>query len=182
MSYSFCGFIKMHLENFSFVHICIEQELFLVVKIQAACWGGIGENFMDIVPVPSGVLHVDGIGVGEHDVHLGPGQLGLAHVVLQFVSFNTTASIISIFVVIVSVVTLLITETPLFALITIWKVEIFLDYFAPNWSQTHRCKICYHCRPSCQLDKYRFLLPVNFCKSIDIQDWSTGFWLKWQQI
>ena len=87
---------------------------------------------MNIVPVPSGVLHVDGIGVGEHDVHLGPGQLGLAHVVLQFVSFNTTASIISIFVVIVSVVTLLITETPLFALISIWKVEIFLDFFAPN--------------------------------------------------
>ena len=59
---------------------------------------------MDIVPVPGGVLHVDGVGVGEHDVHLGPGQLGLTHVVLQFVSFNTTASIISIFVVIVSVV------------------------------------------------------------------------------
>ena len=87
---------------------------------------------MDIVPVPGGVLHVDGVGVGEHDVHLGPGQLGLTHIVLQLVSFNTTASIISILVATVRVVTLLITETPLFALITIWKVEILLDYFAPN--------------------------------------------------
>ena len=79
---------------------------------------------MDVVPVPGGVLHVDGVGVGEHDVHLGPDQLGLTHVVLQLVAFNTTASIISILVVIVNVVTLLVTETPLLALIPIWKVNI----------------------------------------------------------
>ena len=79
---------------------------------------------MDILPVSGGVLHVDGVGVGEHDVHLGPHQLGLTHVVLQLVAFNTTASVISILVVVINVFTFLITEAPLLALIPIWKVNI----------------------------------------------------------
>ena len=125
VSQFFSRLIKMHLENFSFVHIRVEQKLFLVVKIQSACWGCIDIEVVDVVPVPGGVLHVDGVGVGEHDVHLGPHQLGLTHVVLQLVAFNTTASVISILVVVINVFTFLITEAPLLALIPIWKVNIW---------------------------------------------------------
>lgn len=97
------------------------------MEIQPACWGCIGQNLVQVVPVWCGIHHVDGVGVCEHHIHFGEALFCLAHLHpwhrAQIIALNTTALVVSIRVGKVNVFTFLVTEAPLFTFIAVWKME-----------------------------------------------------------
>ena len=112
----------MHLEHFSLVNVRNKEKLLLVMKVQTARRLEILLNLagnVNLRILSVRVHHEDGVLVGEQDVHLGEGELGSTHLVLELVSLHTTAPVVSIIVGIVDVLTLLVTEAPLLALIAI---------------------------------------------------------------
>lgn len=112
----------MHLENFSLVHIRDKEKLLLVVKVQTAGRLEILLDLtgdVDLTVGPVRVHHEDGVLVGEQDVHLGEGELGPTHLVLELVPLHTAASVVAVIIGIVDVLALLVAEAPLLALVAI---------------------------------------------------------------
>ena len=114
--------VQPHLEHLALVHVRVEQQLLLVVEVEAADGGEVGQDLVQAVGAGGGgVHHVDRVGVGEQHVHLGEAELGLAGGLPQLVALHTAALVARPRHghAVLHILTLLVTEAPLLTLVTI---------------------------------------------------------------